>query len=73
MDLGRQPRRLFSQKSPSRVTVQRYYGSTGSALGNSPLFAIGKVNGPLTISGTGDLTLKNVYIKGFHIKGGKAA
>jgi hypothetical protein len=34
------------------------------------LFAIGKGNGPFNISGTGDLTLRNVYIKGFHIKGG---
>src|SRR5262249_53889406 len=38
--------------------------------GNSRLFAIGKVNDPGLGSGTGDLTLKNVYIKNFHIKGG---
>ena len=38
--------------------------------GNSRLFAIGTVNDENFPSGTGDLTLKNVYIKGFHIKGG---
>lgn len=38
--------------------------------GNSRLFAIGKGSGPFTISGTGDLTLQNVYIKGFRVKGG---
>jgi hypothetical protein len=36
----------------------------------SRLFAIGRGNGPLGISGTGDLTLRNVYIKDFHIQGG---
>ena len=38
--------------------------------GNSRLFAIGKGNGSGFASGTGRLTLRNVYIKGFHIKGG---
>lgn len=38
--------------------------------GNSRLFAIGKVDDPNLGSGTGDLTLLNVYIKDFHIKGG---
>ena len=38
--------------------------------GNSRLFAIGTVNDENFPSGTGDLTLKNVYIKNFHIKGG---
>jgi hypothetical protein len=37
--------------------------------GNSRLFAIGKVNDP-GFAGTGTLTLSNVYVKGFHIKGG---
>src|SRR5262249_10652800 len=37
---------------------------------NSRLFAIGTVNDPGFPSGTGNLTLRNVYIKGFHIKGG---
>jgi hypothetical protein len=36
----------------------------------SRLFAIGTVNDPNFPSGTGNLTLRNVYIKGFHIKGG---
>ena len=40
---------------------------------NSRLFAIGTVNDPNFPSGTGDLTLKNVYIKNFHIKGGDGA
>jgi hypothetical protein len=38
--------------------------------GNSRLFAIGTVNDPNLGSGTGDLTIRNVYIKDFHIKGG---
>jgi hypothetical protein len=38
--------------------------------GNSRLFAVGKVNDPGFASGTGDLALRNVYVKGFHIKGG---
>jgi hypothetical protein len=38
--------------------------------GNSRLFAIGKVDDPNFASGTGALTLMNVYVKGFHIKGG---
>lgn len=37
---------------------------------NARLFAIGRGNGPLGISGTGDLTLRNVYVKDFHIQGG---
>ena len=47
----------------------------GSA--NVRLFAVGsasiKINQPplnTTVSGTGGLTLRNVYIKGFHVKGG---
>jgi hypothetical protein len=36
----------------------------------SRLFAIGTVNDPNFPSGTGDLTLRNVYVKGFHVKGG---
>src|SRR5262245_55285906 len=40
---------------------------------NSRLFAIGTVNVPGLPSGTGNLTLKNVYIKDFHIKGGDGA
>jgi hypothetical protein len=38
--------------------------------GNSRLFAIGQVNDAGFASGTGDVVLRNVYIKGFHIKGG---
>jgi hypothetical protein len=38
--------------------------------GNSRLFAIGKLADPNFASGTGDLTIRNVYVKGFHIKGG---
>jgi hypothetical protein len=38
--------------------------------GNSRLFAIGTVNDENFPSGTGDLTLKNVYIKNFRVKGG---
>jgi uncharacterized repeat protein (TIGR02543 family) len=38
--------------------------------GNSRLFAIGTVKVPNFGSGTGSLTLRNVYIKGFHVKGG---
>ena len=38
--------------------------------GNSRLFAIGTGNGSDFASGTGSLTLRNVYVKGFHIKGG---
>src|SRR6266516_7725212 len=40
------------------------------APGNSRLLAIGKVDDPNFGSGTGDLTLRNVYVKDFHIKGG---
>jgi hypothetical protein len=40
---------------------------------NSRLFAIGTVNDPDFPSGTGDLTLRNVYIKNFHVKGGDGA
>jgi hypothetical protein len=41
--------------------------------GNSRLFAVGSVSisdPGVTASGTGGLTLQNVYIKGFHVKGG---
>jgi hypothetical protein len=38
--------------------------------GNSRLFAIGKVDDENFPKGTGELTLTNVYIKGFHVKGG---
>ncbi len=38
--------------------------------GNSRLFAIGVVKVANFGSGTGSLTLRNVYIKGFHVKGG---
>jgi Divergent InlB B-repeat domain len=52
------------------ATLQWTGGST-----NVRLFAIGpaSVNTPTnngTVSGTGGLTLRNVYIKGFHVKGG---
>ncbi len=38
--------------------------------GNSRLFTIATVADPDFASGTGNLTLRNVYVKGFHIKGG---
>ena len=38
--------------------------------GNSRLFAIGTVDAQGFAKGTGRLTLRNVYVKGFHIKGG---
>lgn len=38
--------------------------------GNSRLFAVGRVNDTGFPSGTGDVVLRNVYVKGFHIKGG---
>jgi hypothetical protein len=38
--------------------------------GNSRLFAIGPLDDPNFPSGTGSLTLRNVYIKNFHVKGG---
>jgi hypothetical protein len=55
----------------SKITIE----GNGATLqwqgrGNSRLFAIGTVNDENFPSGTGDLTLKNVYIKNFHIKGG---
>ena len=56
----------------TRVTIEGN-GATlqWTGTGNSRLFAIGTVkNDPKLGSGTGDLTLKNVYIKGFHVKGG---
>ena len=36
----------------------------------SRLFAIGTISDPALGSGTGNLTLKNVYVKGFNIRGG---
>ncbi len=48
--------------------------------GNARLFAIGSASITIkqdslntTVSGTGGLTLRNVYIKGFHVKGGDGA
>ena len=41
-----------------------------TGVGNSRLFAVAIVNDPDFPSGTGNLTLRNVYIKGFHVKGG---
>ncbi len=38
--------------------------------GNSRLFAIGSIDDPDFPQGAGSLTLSNVYIKGFHVKGG---
>src|SRR2546430_1607395 len=47
---------------------------------NARLFAIGSAsitikqdNLDTSVSGTGGLTLRNVYIKGFHVKGGNGA
>ena len=52
------------------------WANTFSPIGNSRLFAIGTVNDPGVAGtnnpgfvGTGHLTLENVYVKGFHIKG----
>ena len=59
----------------SKITIEgngatlRWSGDTFSP-GNSRLFAIGTVDDPNFGSGTGDLTLRNVYVKDFHIKGG---
>src|SRR5205814_4812713 len=57
------------------ATLQWTGGST-----NVRLFAVGpasiRINQPplnTTVSGTGGLTLRNVYIKGFHVKGGDGA
>ena len=41
--------------------------------GNARLFTVGRVKDPGFGSGTGDLVLRSVYIKGFHIKGGDGA
>jgi hypothetical protein len=38
--------------------------------GNSRLFAVGTLEVPNAPSRTGDLILRNVYVKGFHVKGG---
>jgi hypothetical protein len=38
--------------------------------GNSRLFAIAHLSDPDFATGTGALTLRNVYVKGFHVKGG---
>lgn len=58
----------------SAVTIEAY-GATLEWVGqgSSRLFAIGQAtvrtpNG--TASGTGNLTIRNAYIKGFHVKGG---
>ena len=42
----------------------------GASPSNSRLFAVGKVNEPGFAVGTGDLALRNVYVKSFHVKGG---
>ena len=63
----------------STITIEGH-GATlqwdTTATGNVRLFAIGAVsiktpNG--TASGTGSLTLRNVYVKGFHAKGGDSS
>lgn len=44
--------------------------------GNARLFAVGPASIAArlgTVSGTGNLTLKNVYVSGFHVKGGDGA
>jgi uncharacterized repeat protein (TIGR01451 family) len=52
---------------------------TGGSM-NARLFAVGPASVPInqvtlntTVSGTGGLTLRNVYVKGFHVKGGNGA
>jgi hypothetical protein len=55
----------------SKITIE----GNGATLqwrgrGNSRLFAIGTVNDENFPSGTGNLTLNNVHIKDFHVKGG---
>ena len=40
--------------------------------GNARLFAVGPASIG-AVSGTGNLTLRNVYVKGFHVKGGDGA
>jgi predicted outer membrane repeat protein len=51
------------------ATLQ-WVSKVGPGPGNSRLFAIGKVDDPNFPSGVGALTLRNVYVKGFHINGG---
>jgi hypothetical protein len=55
----------------SNITIEGN-GSTlqWTGTGNSRLFAIASIDDPDFPQGTGSLTLRNVYIKGFHIKGG---
>ena len=58
----------------STITIEGN-GSTieWTGTGNTRLFAVGpaSIQTPSgTVSGTGDLTLRNLYVKGFHVKGG---
>ena len=71
---------IWSTATPiivSRIVIEGNGATLQSVDGflpnNSRLFAIGTVNDPGFPSGTGDLTLRNVYIKGFHVRGGDGA
>lgn len=61
----------------STMTIEAYGATLAwTGKGNSRLFAIGQAtvttpNG--TVYGIGNLTLRNAYIKGFHVKGGDGA
>lgn len=55
----------------SKITIEGN-GATLQWVGflSSRLFAVGMVDEPGFGSGSGSLTLRNVYVKGFHLKGG---
>lgn len=60
----------------STVTIEgngatlQWMDPAGPPRGNSRLFAVGRVDDPGFGVGTGNVVLRNVYVKGFHIKGG---
>jgi hypothetical protein len=61
----------------STITIEGF-GATleWAGSGNVRLFAVGSASIKTpggTVSGTGSLTLRNLYIKGFHVKGGDGA
>ena len=52
------------------ATLRWAAGSFGPAAGNARLFAVGVVQDDRGTAGPGRLTLRNVYVRGFSIKGG---
>ena len=60
----------------STVTIEgngatlQWMDPAGPPRGNSRLFAVGRVDDPGFGVGAGNVVLRNVYVKGFHIKGG---